>query len=176
MEETPNPTSQEAGKSVLGPVIWQEVLRKVIAPKVSVIVTQYGNDIENRQQLHRKFCEEYGIRPSYSTFSSWCEDLGISFRKKIEVHIPGWKEMPRPTPDFIGPMPAYPATETKKEQSVAKQIVPEILQEEEDAPIVWDTKVPPQKPSQKFNEDGMPTILPGGMRMPSFFDSGNYGN
>jgi hypothetical protein len=73
-------------------------------------------------------------------------------------------------------MPAYQETETKKEQSVAKQIVPAILQEEEDAPIVWDTKVPPQKPSQKFNEDGMPTILPGGMRMPSFFDSGNYGN
>jgi hypothetical protein len=112
MEETNNPTSQEAGKAVLGPVMWMEVLRKVIAPKIATIVTQHGNDIENRQQLHRKFCEDYEVKPSYSTFSGWCEDLGISFKKKIEVHIPGWREMPRPTPEFVGPMPAYPATPT----------------------------------------------------------------
>jgi hypothetical protein len=162
MEETLNPTSQEAGKSVLGPVIWQEVLRKVIAPKVAVIVTQYGNDIENRQQLHRKFCEEYGIRPSYSTFSSWCEDLGISFRKKIEVHIPGWKEMPRPTAEFIGPMPAATA--------------PVVQQDEDpDAPVQWDTAPTREIPLEAFN-DNMPTILPGGFRAPTFLGDNNFGN
>jgi hypothetical protein len=162
MEETPNPTSQEAGKSVLGPVIWQEVLRKVIAPKVAVIVTQYGNDIENRQQLHRKFCEEYGIRPSYSTFSSWCEDLGISFRKKIEVHIPGWKEMPRPTAEFVGPMPVAAA--------------PVVQQDEDpDAPVQWDTAPVREIPLEAFN-DNMPTILPGGLRAPTFFGNSDFGN
>jgi hypothetical protein len=162
MEETPNPTSQEAGKSVLGPVIWQEVLRKVIAPKVAVIVTQYGNDIENRQQLHRKFCEEYGIRPSYSTFSSWCEDLGISFRKKIEVHIPGWKEMPRPNAEFIGPMPVA--------------VAPVVQQDEDpDAPVQWDTAPVREIPLEAFN-DNMPTILPGGFRAPTFLGDNNFGN
>lgn len=162
MEETPNPTSQEAGKSVLGPVIWQEVLRKVIAPKIAVIVTQHGNDIENRQQLHRKFCEEYGIRPSYSTFSSWCEDLGISFRKKIEVHIPGWKEMPRPTAEFVGPMPVAAA--------------PVVQQDEDpDAPVQWDTQPTREIPLEAFN-DNMPTILPGGFRAPTFFGDNNFGN
>ena len=170
MEETPNPTSQEAGKSVLGPVIWQEVLRKVIAPKIAVIVTEHGNDIENRQQLHKKFCEEYGIRPSYSTFSSWCEDLGISFRKKIEVHIPGWKEMPRPTPDFIGPMPAYPAMATPVQAEVPVQ-----QDEDPDAPVQWDTAPAREIPIEAFN-DNMPTILPGGFRTPTFLGDGNYGN
>ena len=173
MEEMPNPTSQEAGRSVLGPVLWQEVLRKVIAPKIAVIVTQHGSDIENRQQLHRKFCEDYGIKPSYSTFSGWCEDLGISFRKKIEVHIPGWREMPRPSPDFIGPMPAAPT------QPMQHQIVPVDMQDEEavdpEAPIQWDAPKKPDLPIEMLN-DNMPTILPGGFRAPMFLGDNNFGN
>ncbi len=171
MEETANPTSPEAGKSVLGPAMWLEVLRKVIAPKIATIVTQHGNDIENRQQLHRKFCEDYGVKPSYSTFSGWCEDLGISFKKRIEVHIPGWREMPRPSPEFIGPMPAAPT------QPMQTKVVPVVMQEEaEDAPVNWDTKANEESAGMPFNEDGIPTILPGGMRLPSFLDNGNYGN
>lgn len=170
MEETANPTSQEAGKSVLGPAMWLEVLRKVIAPKIATIVTQHGNDIENRQQLHRKFCEDYGVKPSYSTFSGWCEDLGISFKKRIEVHIPGWREMPRPSPDFIGPMPATPT------QPMQHQILPvDVRDEEPDAPVQWDTPKQREIPIEAFN-DNMPTILPGGLRAPTFIGDNNFGN
>ena len=170
MEETANPTSQEAGKSVLGPAMWLEVLRKVIAPKIATIVTQHGNDIENRQQLHRKFCEDYGVKPSYSTFSGWCEDLGISFKKRIEVHIPGWREMPRPSPDFIGPMPAAPT------QPMQHQILPvDVRDEEPDAPIQWDTPKQREIPIEAFN-DNMPTVLPGGFRAPTFIGDNNFGN
>ena len=170
MEETANPTSPEAGKSVLGPAMWLEVLRKVIAPKIATIVTQHGNDIENRQQLHRKFCEDYGVKPSYSTFSGWCEDLGISFKKRIEVHIPGWREMPRPSPDFIGPMPAAPT------QPMQHQILPvDVRDEEPDAPVQWDTPKQREIPIEAFN-DNMPTILPGGLRAPTFIGDNNFGN
>jgi len=170
MEETANPTSPEAGKSVLGPAMWLEVLRKVIAPKIATIVTQHGNDIENRQQLHRKFCEDYGVKPSYSTFSGWCEDLGISFKKRIEVHIPGWREMPRPSPDFIGPMPAAPT------QPMQHQILPvDVRDEEPDAPVQWDTPKQREIPIEAFN-DNMPTVLPGGFRAPTFIGDNNFGN
>lgn len=170
MEETANPTSPEAGKSVLGPAMWLEVLRKVIAPKIATIVTQHGNDIENRQQLHRKFCEDYGVKPSYSTFSGWCEDLGISFKKRIEVHIPGWREMPRPSPDFIGTMPAAPT------QPMQHQILPvDVRDEEPDAPVQWDTPKQREIPIEAFN-DNMPTVLPGGFRAPTFIGDNNFGN
>ena len=170
MEQTPeNPTSQEAGKSVLGAVMWAEVLRLVIAPRIADIVRQ-GPDIENRQQLHRKFCEDYGVKPSYSTFSGWCEDLGISFKKRIEVHIPGWREMPRPSPDFIGPMPAVPTPPMRT------QVVPVDMQDEEpDAPVQWDTPKQRELPIEMFN-DNMPTILPGGFRAPTFLGDNNFGN
>lgn len=170
MEEQANPTSQEAGKSVLGPAMWLECLRLVVAPRIARTVEEYP-DIENRQQLHRAFCEKHKVRPSYSTFSGWCEDLGINFRKRIEVNIPGWREMPRPNPEFIGPMPAAPT------QPMQTKVVPVVMQEEdEDAPVNWDTKANEESSTMPFNEDGIPTILPGGMRLPSFLDNGNYGN
>jgi len=160
MEEMPNPTSQEATRSVLGPVIWQEVLRAVIAPRIAKIVADKGDEIENRQQLHRAFCDEYGIKPSYSTFSGWCEDLGISFRKRIEVRIPGWRDMPKP---------ATPAPR--------RQVMPVIQQDEEpvdpDAPVQWDG--PSERPMIDMN-DGLPNILPGGFRAPTFVEGGDFAN
>ena len=89
------PTSREAGKSVLGPEMWAEVLQRVIAPRIATTI-QANPTIENRHELHRKFCESNCIRVSYSTFSGWCEDLGITFKKRIEVTIPGWKPQPPP--------------------------------------------------------------------------------
>lgn len=175
MEETPNPTSPEAGKSVLGPVMWQEVLRLVIAPKLADIVGKHGANIETRQDLHRMFCEEHGVKPSYSTFSGWCEDLGITFRKRIEVRIPGWKEMPRPTPDFIGPMPAQPAYRTTRipEMEVAMMpSSPEPAEVDDAKPVVWDE---PIKPSEMFN-DNLPNILPGGIKPPAFLNQSDYAN
>jgi hypothetical protein len=139
--------------------MWQEVLRLVIAPKLAVIVTRHGNDIENRQQLHRKFCEEYGVKPSYSTFSGWCEDLGISFRKRIEVSIPGWKEMPSVQPTW----------------SDKPMVVPVILQEEDaEAPVTWDSPQTEQAPAaDPFN---IPEVLPGGMRPPAFLNQSDFAN
>lgn len=163
MEETPNPTSPEAGKSVLGPVMWQEVLRLVIAPKLAELVGKHGADIETRQDLHRMFCGEHGVKPSYSTFSGWCEDLGITFRKRIEVNIPGWKSLPPPYPGFIGPMPARPLPGMETPGSVQQEEQPA-----PDAPVEWDQPRVQQIDPSLLN-DGMPDILPGGMRAPAFF-------
>ena len=161
MEAPDNPTSQEAGRAVLGPVMWLETLRLVIAPRLAQLVSERGDEVENRQQLHRLFCETHGVKPSYSTFSGWCEDLGISFRKRIEVTIPGWREMPRPSPDFIGPMPAAPTSRQPEPQ--------------DDEPVVWDGPTARDIPIEAFN-DNMPDILPGGMHAPKFFGSSDYAN
>ena len=165
------PTSSEATRSVLGPVLWQEVLREVIAPRIAKIVEDKGDDIENRQQLHRAFCEEWSIKPSYSTFSGWCEDLGISFRKRIEVRIPGWRAMPRPSPDFHGPMPAYrPHLPPTVQLPTPEEPV------DPDAPVQWDNKPTARDmPIEAFN-DNMPTILPGGFRAPTFVEGNDFAN
>jgi hypothetical protein len=156
---TENPTSQEAGKSVLGAVMWAEVLRLVIAPRIVGIVRTLP-EIENRQQLHRAFCDHNKVRVSYSTFSSWCEDLGIQFRKRIEVNIPGWRDMP-------------------KQQPVQQTAPPVVLRQMEpeprpDEPVQWDN--PPNKLSEMFANDGMPNVLPGGMRAPTFLDGNDFAN
>lgn len=168
MEEAANPTSQEATRAVLGPAMWMECLRLVIAPRIARTVRDVP-DIENRQQLHRAFCQMHEVRPSYSTFSGWCEDLGINFKKRIEVSIPGWREMPRPTPDFIGPMPAAPT------QPMRQQIVQDEEPGDPDAPVQWDGPAAREIPLEAFN-DNMPTILPGGFRAPTFIGDNNYGN
>lgn len=165
MEETNSPTSQETGKAVLGPVMWMEVLRLVIAPRLAEIVRERGDGIENRQQLHRTFCDLHGVKPSYSTFSGWCEDLGITFRKRIEVSIPGWREMPRPSPEFVGPMPAGPTSPSRPQQAEAGP----------EEPVQWDGPPVREMPIEAFN-DGMPDILPGGFRAPSFFGSSDFAN
>lgn len=168
MDQPENPTSAEAGRSVLGPVMWQEVLRLVIAPKLAALVAEHGEEIENRQDLHRRFCDEHGVKPSYSTFSGWCEDLGITFRKRIEVRIPGWKEMPRPA-GFIGPMPAMAPT-----QPMQVQIQPVEMEPEPDAPVAWD------QPQTQINMAGdglnIPEVLPGGMRPPAFLNQSDFAN
>ena len=164
MEETPNPTSQEGTRSVLGPEMWNEVLNKVIAPRIGACVTECP-DIENRQQLHKAFCEKNNVRMSYSTFSGWCEDLGISFKKRIEVNIPGWKAapVPKPRPQIV-------------QQQIQQEIpVPENEPELENEPLTWDE---PAKPSEMFNDNmsHIPNILPGGMRPPSFLNQSDYSN
>ena len=159
MEETPNPTSQEGTRSVLGPEMWTEVLNKVIAPRIGACVTEYP-DIENRQQLHKAFCEKNNVRMSYSTFSGWCEDLGISFKKRIEVRIPGW----RPTP------PARPRPQPQVEQYVEPQVEEQPAEPLE--PLTWDE---PAKPSDMFS-DNMPNILPGGHCAPAFLNQSDYSN
>jgi hypothetical protein len=166
MEEMPNPTSQEATRSVLGPEMWFETLRLVIAPRIARVVREHP-DIENRQQLHRTFCELHSVKMSYSTFSGWCEDLGITFRKRIEVSIPGWKEMPRPSPDFIGPMPAT-------RQAPTPVILQDQATETPEEPIQWDQPRVQEIDPSMLN-DGMPDILPGGMRAPAFFGN-DYAN
>jgi hypothetical protein len=153
-----SPASLEGNKSVLGPILWLETLRLVIAPRIAALVFKAGGEIETRSDLHKRFCEEHELRISYSTFSSWCEDLGISFKKRIEVNIPGWKSMPKPTTD---------SASTPHQQEVIRD--PEIESLE---PVVWDEPV--VLPPNVFT-DGMPDILPGGMRAPSFF-SNDFGN
>lgn len=152
------PTSREAGKSVLGPEMWAEVLQRVIAPRIATTI-QDNPTIENRHELHRKFCEINSLRISYSTFSGWCEDLGITFKKRIEVTIPGWKPQPAPRPRPKA-VPIVPQEEPE----------PELPNE----PVKWDEPRP--TPSQVFANDGLPNVLPGGLRGPAFFDTQDYAN
>jgi hypothetical protein len=164
MEETPNPTSQESGKSVLGAEMWMEVLVKVIAPRIAACVNE-NKDIENRQQLHKAFCHQHSVKMSYSTFSGWCEDLGISFKKRIEVSIPGWKATPAPRTkraDYVPPV----------EQPVVQEAVEQVAEPEPLEPLTWDE---PVKPSEMFS-DNLPNILPGGMRAPAFLNQSDYSN
>jgi hypothetical protein len=157
---TENPTSQEAGKSVLGAVMWAEVLRLVIAPRIVGIVRTLP-EIENRQQLHRAFCDHNKVRVSYSTFSSWCEDLGIQFRKRIEVNIPGWRDMPKQHPV---PAEAPPAVLAQMAQE------PELPEER----VEWDG--PQVRPSAIFSDDGLPNVYPRGVAPPTFLDNKDYAN
>ncbi len=171
MEETTNPTSQEGTRAVLGPVMWMETLRAVIAPRIADLVSG-DHGIETRQQLHQKFCEEHEVRMSYSTFAGWCEDLGVTFQKRIEVRIPGWKAMPRPD-GFIGPMQAQGATRTTREDFRAEQMEEPV---DPDAPVQWDmTPRQHEIPIEAFN-DNMPTILPGGLRAPAFLGGNDFAN
>jgi len=64
----------------------------------------------------------------------------------------------------IHTMPAVP---TPHQQEVTEDPETETLE-----PVVWDEPV--AKPFQGFT-DGLPDILPGGMRAPSFF-SNDFGN
>jgi hypothetical protein len=144
--------------------MWMETLRAVIAPRIADLVSG-DHGIETRQQLHQKFCEEHEVRMSYSTFAGWCEDLGVTFQKRIEVRIPGWKAMPRPD-GFIGPMPAQGVTRTAR---VEEPVDP-------DAPVQWDTAPRPQEiPIEAFN-DNTPIILPGGLRAPVFIENRDFAN
>jgi len=176
VEEKPNPTSQEATRSVLGPVMWMDCLRLVIAPRIARTVQEVP-DIENRQQLHRAFCEMHEVRPSYSTFSGWCEDLGISFRKRIEVRIPGWREMPRPSADFIGPMPAMPPHQTMRLPAMDVVMMPQAEEPvDPDAPVMWDNQPTAREINPEHFNDNMPTILPGGLRAPTFIGESDFAN
>jgi hypothetical protein len=151
--------------------MWMETLRAVIAPRIADLVSG-DHGIETRQQLHQKFCEEHEVRMSYSTFAGWCEDLGVTFQKRIEVRIPGWKAMPRPE-GFIGPMQAQPAARTTRADYRAD---PAGEQVDIDAPVEWDAAVPPlQIPVEAFN-DNTPIILPGGLRAPVFIESRDFAN
>jgi hypothetical protein len=163
--EEKSPTSRESGKSVLGPEMWSEVLQRVIAPRIASAI-RLDPPIENRHELHKRFCELNSVRISYSTFSGWCEDLGITFRKRIEVTIPGWKPVSQPVK-----IPLRAVSETGPENSPTIEVS---VSPEPDVPIRWDPPKPP--PSRMFSNDGLPDVLPGGMRGPAFLDSNDYAN
>jgi len=69
----------------------EEILAKVIAPRIAETVAQGGGSVTNRAELHRKFNEQHGTTVSYSTFSDWCEELDIKFETRIHVEIPGYR-------------------------------------------------------------------------------------
>lgn len=163
--EEKSPTSREAGKSVLGPEMWSEVLQVVIAPRIASTI-RTNPEIENRHELHRKFCEGNSLRISYSTFSGWCEDLGITFKKRIEVNIPGWKPV---SPPARIPLRSVGEMGPPDSPTIAVSVEPE-----PEEPMVWDSPRP--LPSQIFGDDGLPNVLPGGMRGPAFFDKQDYAN
>ena len=78
----------------------EEILAKIIAPRIAQTVAAGGGTVTNRGELHRKFNEQHGTTVSYTTFSDWCEELNIKFETRIHVDIPGYKQQRLSIPEY----------------------------------------------------------------------------
>ena len=121
-----------------------EILEKVIQPKIGKIVTEH-DDITSRSSLLNIFNNEHACNISMAVFAEWCEQIGITFEKKMVVKIPGYK----------------PA---------AREVQP-VTQEAANESIVAQFDQPYEKPeAPAFFQGGERMVLPGGMKAPSFLD------
>ena len=122
----------------------QEILEQVIQPKIAKIVAEH-DDITSRSSLLNIFNNEHKCNISMCVFAEWCEDIGITFEKKMVVNIPGY----RPAPRDVQPISQESADEAVSAQFDEPRSMP-------DAPAVY--------------MGGERMILPGGMRAPTFLD------
>ena len=124
----------------------QEILEAVIAPKIGEIVQRCGDNIESRTSLLALFNENHATNITMATFGEWCEKLGITFERKVVVSIPGYKPAAREV---------QPVTQESADESMSAQF---------DEPMEM-----PGVPAAYMG--GETSVLPGGMRPPSFLDS-----
>ena len=122
----------------------QEILEQVIQPKIAKIVAEH-DDIASRSSLLNIFNNEHKCNISMCVFAEWCEDIGITFEKKMVVNIPGY----RPAPRDVQPVSQESADEAVSAQFDEPRSMP-------DAPA--------------FYMGGGRMILPGGMKAPTFLD------
>ena len=122
----------------------QEILEQVIQPKIAKIVAEH-DDIASRSSLLNIFNNEYKCNISMCVFAEWCEDIGITFEKKMVVNIPGYQ----PAAREVQPVSQESADEAVSAQFDEPRSMP-------DAPVVY--------------MGGERMILPGGMRAPTFLD------
>jgi len=123
----------------------EQILRQIIAPKISDIVDGTP-DIESRTKLLSIFNTTYSSHVTMATFGEWCDKLGITFEKRVVVNIPGYKPAAREV---------QPVTEESAEESVVAQF---------DEP-----KTMPDVPARY--EGGERMVMPGGMRIPTFMEN-----
>ena len=122
----------------------QEILEQVIQPKIAKIVAEH-DDIASRSSLLNIFNNEYKCNISMCVFAEWCEDIGITFEKKMVVKIPGYRPAPRDV---------QPVSQESADEAVFAQ---------------FDNPSPmPDVPVHYMGGETM--ILPGGMRAPTFLD------
>ena len=122
----------------------QEILEQVIQPKIAKIVAEH-DDIASRSNLLNIFNNEHKCNISMCVFAEWCEDIGITFEKKMVVNIPGY----RPAAREVQPVSQQSADEAVFSQFDEPNQMPE-------APAVY--------------MGGERMVLPGGMKAPSFLD------
>lgn len=81
-----------------------DILNLTVRPKLSELIRN-DKDITNKSLLHSAFKKETGSTVSFSTFNTWLQMIGITFRKsvqidgltpQIEVPAPGGAVGPRP--------------------------------------------------------------------------------
>ena len=121
-----------------------EILEKVIQPKIGKIVAEH-DDITSRSSLLNIFNNEHACNISMAVFAEWCEQIGITFEKKMVVKIPGYKQTAREV---------QPVTQASADESVVAQF---------DEP-----REMPETPAYYMGGERM--VLPGGMKAPTFLD------
>lgn len=78
-----------------------QVLTEFVRPYLSGLVRE-NPEITNKSLLHAAFKKNTGSTISFSTFNTWLDSLGISFRKTVQVEglatipAPGGAAGPRP--------------------------------------------------------------------------------
>lgn len=93
----PEPRLQRSEFGTLLP----DVLNKIIKPELSALI-QLDSSITNKSLLHAAFKKTTQSTVSFSTFNTWLELMGISFRKTVQVEgltpvpTPGGAAGPRP--------------------------------------------------------------------------------
>lgn len=122
----------------------QEILEQVIQPKIAKIVAEH-DDIASRSSLLNIFNNEHKCNISMCVFAEWCEDIGITFEKKMVVNIPGYRPAAREV---------QPVSQESADESVSAQF-------DDPSPM-------PDAPAVYMGGERM--ILPGGMRAPTFLD------
>ena len=122
----------------------QEILEQVIQPKIAKIVAEHDN-IASRSSLLNIFNNEHKCNISMCVFAEWCEDIGITFEKKMVVNIPGYRPAAREV---------QPVSQESADESVSAQF-------DDPSPM-------PDAPAVYMGGERM--ILPGGMRAPTFLD------
>ena len=123
----------------------QEILEKIVAPKLAHLVQSANGSIDSRTHLLSEFNIEHGTRITMATFSEWCDKLGITFEKRVVVNIPGYKPAAREV---------QPVSQDSADESVVAQ---------------FDDPTPmPEVPATFVAGERM--VLPGGMRAPTFLD------
>lgn len=123
----------------------QEILEKIVAPKIAHLVQSANGSIDSRTHLLSEFNTEHGTNITMATFSEWCDKLGIVFEKRVVVKIPGYKAA------------------TREVQPISQQAADESVVAQFDEP-----REMPDSPANYAAGERM--VLPGGMRAPTFLD------